>query len=77
MANKLHSVDFIKETAKKIRQSLLETDFSLDDEFGDAHQPEKSWQTTPVPHPLIELLRELLKVNKATTHCSVVNGNKL
>ena len=62
VANKLRSVDFIKETAKIIRQSLLETDFSLDDEFGDAKQLEESWETTPIPHPLIEFLCELLNV---------------
>ena len=58
-----------------IRQSLLETDFSLDEEFGDANQLEMSWQATPIPNPLIEFLCELLKVNKVSTLSSIVNSN--
>ena len=77
MVSKLRSVGFIKETTTIIRKLHIETDFSQEDEFGDAKKLQESWQTTPTLHPLIEFLCKLFKVNEVSTLSSIINGNRL
>lgn len=44
VADRLYSVDSIKDAGQQLRQSLLKTYFNLDDKFGDGVQLEHSWK---------------------------------
>src|SRR5437899_2770513 len=54
----------MKEAGEQIRNCLLNVDFKLDDEFGDANQLEKSWEKTPIPQPLNDVLSNVFHVDK-------------
>lgn len=59
MADKIRVTDPIKECAAIIRQCLLDVDFDLQDRFCDATDLKTSWNTVPIPEPLLNFMAAL------------------
>ena len=59
MADTIRCTDPIKQCAELIRQSLLDTDFHLQDRFCDANDLKTSWDTVPIPEPLMNFFAAL------------------
>lgn len=59
MAETIRSTDPITQCAKIIRQSLLDVDFDLQDRFSDANDLKTSWNSVPIPEPLLKFLAVL------------------
>ena len=76
VADKLRALDSVRDAGQLIRQSLLTTDFNLDDEFGEAIQLEHSWKRTSVPEPLIEFLSQILNVDKLNILSSIADDKQ-
>ena len=66
MAETIRSTNPIKQCAELIRQSLLDTDFELNDGFCDANNLKTSWNNVNIPEPLLEFLYRF----DATSSCS-------
>ncbi|KAK7069516.1 hypothetical protein SK128_018152, partial [Halocaridina rubra] len=59
MADKIRGSDPIRECATIIMQCLLEVDFDMQDRFCDATDLKTSWNTVPIPEPLLRFLGAL------------------
>ena len=63
MAETIRNADPVRECALLLRQSLLETDFDLNDRFCDASDLEKSWNKVKIPEPLLKFFATLYNFN--------------
>ena len=64
MADKLRSIDIIRDARVLIRKALTDYDFKLDGEFGDAYQLRASWMKSAIPVHVAEFLSEVLNIDK-------------
>jgi len=69
MAETIRSTDPIKQCAELIRQSLLDTDFELNDRFCDANDLKTPWNNVSIPEPLLKFFEALYRFD-ATYSCS-------
>ena len=61
MAETIRSTDPIKQCAEVIRQSLLDTDFELNDRFCDANDLKTSWNNVNISEPLLKFFEALYR----------------
>ena len=61
MAETIRSTDPIQQCAELIRQSLLDTDFELNDRFCDANYLKTSWNNVNIPKPLLKFFEALYR----------------
>ncbi|KAK7085440.1 hypothetical protein SK128_027545 [Halocaridina rubra] len=59
MADEIRGTDPIRECAAIIRQCLLEVDFDMQERFCDATDLKTSWNTVPIPEPLLKFMGAL------------------
>lgn len=64
LAIKLKNQDSMKEAGTKLRESLMDVDFGLQDSFCDSTDLKASWERTMMPAPLLTFLSALFKVPK-------------
>ena len=64
MADKLRSIDIIRDAGILIRKALTDYDFKLDGEFGDAQQLRASWMKSAIPVHVAKFLSEVLNIDK-------------
>ena len=62
IADKVRSIDIIKEAATKIRNSLLDINFNLGDRFSDVSDLQDSWNNMTVPEILMNFLSVLFDI---------------
>ena len=65
IADKIRSIDIIKEAASKIINSLLDSNFNLGDRFSDVNDLQNSWKNMTVPEPLMNFLSVLFDIKKS------------
>jgi len=68
MAETIRSTDPIKQCAELIRQSLLDTDFELNDRFCDANDLKTSWNNVNIPEPLLKFFEALYRFDATETN---------
>lgn len=61
MVETIRSTDPIKQCAELIRQSLLDTDFELNDRFCDASDLKTSWKNVIIPETLLKFFEALYR----------------
>jgi len=61
VAETIRSTDPIKQCAELIRQSLLDTDFELNNRFCDANDLKTSWNNVNIPEPLLKFFKALYR----------------
>ena len=69
MAETIRSTDPIKQCAELIRQSLLDTDFELNDRFCDANDLKTSWNNCKHSRTPPDFFKALYRFD-ATSSCS-------
>lgn len=64
LMEKIFFMDPIKEAASTIRESLLSTNFNLNDSFCDASDLKTSWEQTAMPESLLKFFAELFNFDE-------------
>ena len=75
MADRIRSNDPLVQSAKILRDSIMEIDFGLQDKFCDKHDLEKSWENIVIPPPVLTFFAVLFNFDANHFKANIENDD--